>query len=131
MPGLLLSGRPLRSPTSPFSEDFMSKDKPLQFPDRRRVVDPPGDPVPQRQAQALPPPIQRGPPEERKIPLHPEQERALATVLRGETFVCIGIRPTPGGADTISSVYGDPAELRAILPHLQDIVEKAFTQRGI
>lgn len=61
----------------------------------------------------------------------PDQEKAIATVLSGLPFVCIGIRPTHDGADFITSCAGDPTDLRNAQEHLPGVILRLFERKGI
>lgn len=97
-------------------------DKILYFPGFE-----PGGKGPLRQAE--PPPLRDlvGPPEDGVGP-PPEVEKALSIILSGTPFVIVGVRPTPGGADFLSSAYGDPSVLAAARGHLADMQDRALAR---
>ena len=63
--------------------------------------------------------------------LSPDQEKALHVILSGMSFVCIGVKPSDGGADFFTAVEGDEDDLRNAQPHLEGVIERAFDRKGI
>jgi hypothetical protein len=66
-----------------------------------------------------------------ELKLTPDQEKAISTILSGTSFVCIGILPTPDGADFITACGGEPADLRNAQEHLPGVILRLFERKGI
>jgi hypothetical protein len=65
------------------------------------------------------------------IQLTKDQEKAIATVLGGGAFVCIGIRPVVDGADFITACGGSGTDLRNAQEHLPGVILRLFERKGI
>jgi hypothetical protein len=65
------------------------------------------------------------------LKLTKDQETAIATILSGGAFVCIGIRPTPDGADFITACGGSGTDLRNAQEHLPGVILRLFERKGI
>lgn len=63
--------------------------------------------------------------------LSADQEKALHVILSGMSFVCVGIKPTEGGADFFTAVEGKDEDLRNAQPHLEGVIDRAFDRKGI
>ena len=63
--------------------------------------------------------------------LSADQEKALHVILSGMSFVCVGIKPTEGGADFFTAVEGTDDDLRNAQPHLEGVIDRAFDRKGI
>lgn len=63
--------------------------------------------------------------------LSPDQQKALQVVMSGMPFVCVGIKPTPSGADFFTALHGEPADLRNAQSHLASVIERAYARKGI
>ena len=128
----------------------MSKDKIIQFPGARAAAPGPSEPHDAMLARhgALPggyiPPAEPAPgsmdptktevvttADGQQITLTPQQQKALHLVLSGTTFVMIGIKPAPTGADFFTAVHGDHGDLRNALDHLYGVIERAYVREGI
>jgi hypothetical protein len=71
-----------------------------------------------------------------RIPLTPDQQKAIKLIIGGTAFVCIGVVPTLGdrgnpGSDFFVAIGGDPAHLRDARSSLPDVIERQFNKRGI
>ena len=60
-----------------------------------------------------------------------EQRKGIQIILGGMTFVLIGIKPTERGADFFTAVHGDATELRNAQGHLEGVIARAFSRKGI
>ena len=60
-----------------------------------------------------------------------EQRKGIQVILGGMTFVLIGIKPTDRGADFFTAVHGDATELRNAQGHLEGVIARAFSRKGI
>lgn len=60
-----------------------------------------------------------------------DQRKAVQVVLGGMSFVLIGIKPTDRGADFFTAVHGDAGELRNAQPHLDGVIARAFSRKGL
>lgn len=60
-----------------------------------------------------------------------DQRKAIQVILSGMTFVLVGIKPTERGADFFTSVHGDAGELRNAQDHLDGVIARAFSKKGI
>jgi hypothetical protein len=60
-----------------------------------------------------------------------DQRKAIQVILSGMTFVLVGIKPTERGADFFTSVHGDAGELRNAQEHLDGVIARAFSKKGI
>jgi len=60
-----------------------------------------------------------------------DQRKAVQIVLSGMSFVLVGIKPTDRGADFFTSVHGDAADLRNAQPHLDGVIARAFSRKGL
>ena len=60
-----------------------------------------------------------------------EQRKGIQIILGGMTFVLIGIKPTERGADFFTAVHGDATELRNAQCHLEGVIARAFSRKGI
>ena len=63
--------------------------------------------------------------------LSKEQMKAVDVVTGGNAFVNIGIKPTATGADTYSAMDGSPADLNNIRGRLVEVLERAYSRRGL
>jgi hypothetical protein len=63
--------------------------------------------------------------------LSPEQQKALGLVLSGLPFVIVAIRPTATGADFFTSLHGEGGDLRNARPHLDEVIGRAYTRKGV
>jgi hypothetical protein len=60
-----------------------------------------------------------------------DQRKAVQVVLGGMSFVLVGIKPTERGADFFTAVHGDAGELRNAQPHLDGVIARALSRKGI
>ena len=60
-----------------------------------------------------------------------DQRKGIQVILSGMTFVLIGIKPSDRGADFFTSVHGDATDLRNAQPHLDGVIARAFSKRGV
>ena len=60
-----------------------------------------------------------------------DQRKAIQVILSGMTFVLIGIKPTDRGADFFTSIHGDATDLRNSQQHLDGVITRALSKRGI
>ena len=60
-----------------------------------------------------------------------DQRKAVQIALGGMAFVIVGIKPTDRGADFFTAVHGDPTDLRNAQDHLGEVIERAFSRKGI
>lgn len=60
-----------------------------------------------------------------------DQRKAIQVILSGMTFVLIGIKPTDRGADFFTSLHGDATDLRNSQQHLDGVIARALSKRGI
>lgn len=60
-----------------------------------------------------------------------DQRKGIQVILSGMTFVLIGIKPSDRGADFFTSVHGDATDLRNAQPHLDGVIARALSKRGI
>jgi hypothetical protein len=63
--------------------------------------------------------------------LSEDQRKAVQIVLSGMPFVLIGIKATDRGADFFTALNGEAADLRNAQPHLEGVIERAFSRKGI
>ncbi len=63
--------------------------------------------------------------------LDEDRRKAISVILSGMPFVCIGIQPSPTGADFFTSLGGEPIELTRAAPHLPGVLERLFNKRGL
>jgi hypothetical protein len=63
--------------------------------------------------------------------LSEDQRKAMQLVLSGMSFVMVGIKPTPSGADFFTAVHGNSDELSAAQDHLPGVIERAFSRKGL
>jgi hypothetical protein len=63
--------------------------------------------------------------------LSEDQRKAVQIALSGMSFVLIGLKPTPSGADFFTAVHGDATDLRNAHDHLAGVIERAFARKGI
>ena len=63
--------------------------------------------------------------------LSPDQEKAIGLVMSGVSFVFIGIKPAPTGADFYTALHGDATDLRNAQDHLPDVIARLYTKKGI
>ena len=100
----------------------MSDDNVIQFPGAKPKpkLDPAPAPQPVGRSQALNP-----------ADLNEDQRKAIGIVLSGKAFVIVGIAPTQSGADFYTAVHGEKTDLRNAQAHLPDVIDRAFTRKGI
>ena len=132
----------------------MSKAKVIQFPGVRstKVGTPAGQPegalVPPSRFDNDPPPLtpdqagtlERMPPgapasaylhTQQGDMLNADQQKAIALILSGMTFVCIGIQPAKTGADFFTCLHGDHDELRNAEQHLPEVIGRLYSRKGV
>ena len=63
--------------------------------------------------------------------LSKEQMKAVDVVTGGHAFVNIGIKPVGSGADTYSAMDGAPEALNNIRGKLAEVIERAYSRRGL
>jgi hypothetical protein len=63
--------------------------------------------------------------------LSPDQQKAMQIVMSGMPFICIGIQATDRGADFFTALHGEPADLRNAQPHLDGVISRAYSRKGI
>jgi hypothetical protein len=63
--------------------------------------------------------------------MSPDQEKAIKLIMSGVTFVFIGIKPAPTGADFYTALHGDATDLRNAQDHLPDVIDRLYTKKGI
>ena len=56
--------------------------------------------------------------------------KALGIIHEGMPFVIVGMRPTAGGCDFVSSVVGSPAVVGPAAPHLAEMVARCLKRNG-
>ena len=47
------------------------------------------------------------------------------------SFVMIGIKATDRGADFFTAVHGEAADLRNAQPHLDGVIARAYSRKGL
>ncbi len=60
-----------------------------------------------------------------------DQRKAVQLVLSGMSFVMIGIKATDRGADFFTAVHGEAADLRNAQPHLDGVIARAYSRKGL
>jgi hypothetical protein len=60
-----------------------------------------------------------------------DQRKAIQLVLSGNSFVMVALKPTDRGADFFTAVHGDHTDLRNAQPHLDGVIERALSRKGI
>jgi hypothetical protein len=90
---------------------------------------PPAASVAKAKAKRSEPPATERPPD--PADLDEDRRKAISVILSGMPFVCIGIQPSPTGADFFTSLGGDTAELAKAQPHLDGVIDRLFQKRGI
>lgn len=65
------------------------------------------------------------------VEMTPAQQKAFQLLVSGMTFVMVGIRPGPTGADFFTAIHGDHTDLRNAQDHLPDIINRAYGREGI
>lgn len=63
--------------------------------------------------------------------LNADQQKAIALVLSGMTFICIGIEPAKTGADFFTALHGDHDELRNAEQHLPEVIGRLYSRKGV
>ncbi len=119
------------------SDDFPTADEIINGTGRAKPSEPPEHKPSEPPKPGLPP----GSggflsPDGTVIPLTPDQHKALGLVLSGMPFLLIAIRETGEGADKTGSDFytalnGDPVVLRNVKQHLEGVIERAYTRKGI
>jgi hypothetical protein len=111
----------------------MSDEKIIRFPGGNLAGAPqakrgakPGAPAVGSDSGTLEPPATLDP-----ANLSEDQRKALGIVLSGIPFVLIGIKPTPSGADFFTALGGDAADLRNARDHLDGVIDRAYTRKGV
>lgn len=66
-----------------------------------------------------------------KIPMSKAQHKAMQLVMQGMTFVFVGLKPTPSGADFFTAVHGDPTDLRNAADEIPNIIMRSLAKEGI
>lgn len=78
-----------------------------------------------------------------KVPLTPDQQKAVALVLSGRPFIALGMVPTtasgkpslPGeeatGCDFATAMGGDSDTLLAVKDHLGDVIDRLYKRHGL
>ncbi len=124
------AGKPLPRAGGPLDYIAMDNDKVIRFPGS--VPAPAGRKHAKSPAAPTPAPA----PASADGSLGPDgltedQRKAIQVVLSGMSFVLIGIKPTDRGADFFTSVHGDSGELRNAQSHLDGVIARAFSRKGI
>ena len=100
----------------------------IKFPGVRStsVGAPDGDRPARVDDQKAVPPVQAPP-----MQLTASQQKAIQIIASGMTFICIGLRPTGGGADLLTACQGDHDELRNFEQEIPAAISRLYTREGI
>ena len=60
-----------------------------------------------------------------------DQRKGIQIILSGSSFVLVGIKPTDRGADFFTAVHGDASDLRNAQPHLDGVIARAYSRKGL
>jgi hypothetical protein len=60
-----------------------------------------------------------------------DQRKAVQLVLSGMSFVMVALKPTDRGADFFTAVHGEASDLRNAQPHLDGVIARAFSRKGL
>ena len=109
----------------------MSSDKIIQFPGARSTkVGAPAAPQPEG---ALVPPTRVD--DEPAPPfagvLSPDREKAIKLIMSGVSFILIGVKPAPTGADFFTALDGDATDLRNAESHLPEVIGRLYERKGL
>ena len=60
-----------------------------------------------------------------------DQQKALGLIMSGASFVLVALKPTEDGCDFFTALHGDATDLRNAQPHLDGVIARLYSRRGI
>lgn len=66
-----------------------------------------------------------------EISLNEDQHKALNIILSNMTFILLGLKPIPTGADFFTVIHGDEQVLANAKDSLLMIIDRAYGRKGI